>query len=91
MSFYQTFYNCRKLTLNDQIFGPDLTTTRFLNQSVNFQECFRLNSSFTGTQGTAPELWTAAYGTGTPTTTDCFQGQSTSSLTNYASIPVAWL
>jgi hypothetical protein len=50
-----------------------------------------LTSSFTGTQGTAPELWNAAYGTGTPTTTDCFQGQSTASLTNYASIPAPWL
>ena len=89
--FRETFYLCSKLTLNDQIFGPDLATTRFLNQSVNFTNCFRINSSFTGTQGTAPELWNAAYGTGTPTRTDCFQGHSVSSLTNYASIPAAWL
>jgi hypothetical protein len=89
-SFSNTFYNCYRMTLNNQIFGPNLST-RFLNQTVNFQNCFRLDFAFLGTQGTAPELWTANYGTGTPTTTDCFQGQSTSSLTNYASIPAPWL
>ncbi len=60
------------------------------SKSVNFTNCFRINP-FTGTIGTAPSLWTANYGTGTPTTTDCFQGQSTSSLTNYTSIPAPWL
>jgi hypothetical protein len=89
LSFDGTFFNCRKLTLKSNIFGTSLTT-RFLNQSIDFTKCFRINP-FTGTIGAAPSLWTANYGTGTPTTNDCFLGHSTSSLTNYASIPPSWL
>ena len=46
--------------------------------------------TFTGIQGTAPALWDCSYGTGTPTTTTCFTGQTSASVTNYASIPTAW-
>jgi len=67
-------------------------STRFLNQLVNFTNCF-LRTSFTGTQGTAPDLWNVDFGTGSPTRTYCWggAGNSGTSLTNYASIPVAWL
>jgi hypothetical protein len=89
-SFYRTFFNCYNLTINDQIFGPSLST-RFLNQSVDFSECFALLNPFIGTQGTAPDIWSANYGTGTPITTGCFSGHSLASLSNYASIPAPWL
>jgi hypothetical protein len=56
----------------------------------NFTECFKLISAFTGTQGTAPDLWDCDFGTETPTTTNCFTGHSTDSVDNYADIPTAW-
>ena len=91
-TFNQCFITCPKIQLNTQIFClSGETTTRFLNQSPNFNSCFN-RASFTGTQGTAPDLWNYSYGTGTPTTTNCFAGagNSLTSLTNYASIPTAW-
>ena len=75
--------------MRSDVFGSE-PTTRFLNQSPDLEEFFELNGAFTGTQGTAPELWDYTYGTGTPVTTDCFNGQSTSSVDNYADIPTAW-
>jgi hypothetical protein len=51
---------------------------------------FDLDNPFTGTQGTAPELWNYDFGTGTPITTDCWQGHSIASLTNYNDIPGDW-
>ena len=90
--FYQTFYSCNKLQQNAKIFYDiGESATRFHDQSVNFQQCF-YRTSFTGTQGTAPDLWNCDFGTGTPTTTDCWAGagNSITSLDNYNSIPVAW-
>lgn len=90
--FGQAFRDCPKMQQVSDLFctGGD-EGTRFLNQSVNFQGCFD-RDSFTGVQGTAPALWSFTFGTGTPTTTDTWEGagNSLTSLTNYASIPGAW-
>ena len=89
-SFSGVFQNCDKLQLRSDIFFPaGGETTRFLNQSVDFTNAMCIGT-FTGTQGTAPALWDCSYGTGTPTTTTCFTGQTAGSVTNYASIPTAW-
>ncbi len=91
--FYRTFQYCRKLQISPWLFYADgEQSTRFLNKSCNFQECFD-RSSFTGTQGTAPDLWNCDFGTGSVTKTDCFNGagNSTTSLTNYNDIPAEWL
>lgn len=89
--FYRTFYGCTKLTLNANIFFADgEASTRFLNRVSNFQECFFL-TSFSGTQGVAPALWDCNFGTETPVRTDCFQGHSSSTVSNYASIPAEWI
>lgn len=89
--FYRTFYGCAKLQLHKWIFyltGEE--GTRFLNKTLSFAECFSL-TSFTGTIGEAPELWNCDFGTGTPTTTDCFNGHSINSVSNYEDIPAEWL
>ena len=90
-SFRATFSTCIGLTLRSDIFGTDYAN-RFLNKSVVFTESF-LRSSFTGTQGVAPELWSFDFGTGTPVKTQCFGlgGNSLTSLSNYASIPSGWI
>jgi hypothetical protein len=90
--FYGAFNDCNKLKLNAYIFYNDEPEklTRFLNQSPDFTKCFYI-SGFTGVQGTAPELWDCAYGTGTPITPECFDGHSISSLSNYTDIPIGWL
>ena len=90
--FYQTFFGCNKLQLNQWIFYADgEQSTRFLNKSVNFEGCF-YKSTFNGTQGTAPDLWNCNFGTGTPVKTGCFGGggNSATSLSNYVSILAAW-
>lgn len=90
--FYETFYMCSKLQRNRNIFFADgEESTRFLNKSVDFYRCFYI-VSFTGSQGEAPPLWNCSFGTGTPVTTGCFggAGNSSTSLSNYASIPAAW-
>ncbi len=81
------FWGCSKLQLRTDIFD----FANFLNKNMNFGKCF-YRSSFTGVQGTAPALWEADYGTGTPITTGCFggDGNSATSLTNYADIPAEW-
>lgn len=91
--FSRFMRECTAMQLRaDTFYQAGEEATRFLNQSVDFTECFDRNS-FTGVQGTAPDLWNCTYGTGTPTTTDCWDGagNSATSLTNYASIPGAWL
>jgi hypothetical protein len=87
--FFRTFFNCNKLQLRADLFwdpaGDNEHLTRFLNQSVFFQETMRIGT-FTGTQGTAPALWTVDFGTGTPTKTSCFTGHTTSSISNHADV-----
>ncbi|MFA5999493.1 MAG: LamG-like jellyroll fold domain-containing protein [Candidatus Paceibacterota bacterium] len=61
-TFNQTFSGCNKLQLNTQIFcltGEE--DTRFFNKTSDFTNCF-FRTAFTGTQGTAPELWNYNYG-----------------------------
>jgi hypothetical protein len=91
-SWFICFQNCNKLKLNSEIFYAQANRdTRFLNQSINFTS-FINRASFTGVQGTAPDIWAADYGTGTPTTTTAFAGagNSLTSLTNYGDIPAGW-
>jgi hypothetical protein len=93
LSFKGALSGCNLATLNDTIFyAAGGAPTRFLNQSPDFTNCFN-RSGFSGTQGTAPDVWNCDFGTGTPITTDCFHGggNSLTSLTNYASIPGAWI
>jgi hypothetical protein len=90
--FYSTFNQCLKLQLNRNIFYADEDKgTRFLNKSVYFYSCFR-RTSFSGSQGTAPDLWNCNFGTGTATKTDCFNGtgNSLTSISNYNDIPEDW-
>jgi hypothetical protein len=91
--FIWTFYGCDKLCLNASIFyAPGEENTRFLNKSVKFTECFT-RTSFTGVQGEAPAIWNCNFGTGTVTATSCYSGagNSTTSLSNYSSIPSEWI
>jgi len=91
-SFFYTFSYCNKLQQNANIFWADgERDTRFHDKTVSFQGCFS-RTSFTGTQGTSPDLWNCDFGTGTPTKTDCFDGagNSETSLTNYTDIPTDW-
>jgi hypothetical protein len=90
--FYGTFQGCTKLQLNKWIFyASGEEGTRFLNRTSDFTECFS-RTSFTGTQGEAPELWNCNFGTQTPLKTNCFSGggNSLTSLTNYNDIPNEW-
>lgn len=60
--FRQAVMNCPKLRLNKYIFfAAGEESTRFLNRYSSFIECFS-RSSFTGTQGSAPELWLCDFG-----------------------------
>ena len=89
-SFNSTFYLCPKLQQNANIFYADgEQATRFLNQSVGFTNCFHV-ASYTGDQGVAPDLWNCTFGTGTPIKTDCWQGHSVSTVSNFADIPADW-
>ena len=91
-SWAHCFDACPKLQVLANIFYEDGSqSTRFLNQSIDFTNCFN-RTSFTGSQGTAPDLWNCTWGTGTPTSTNCFggAGNSATSLTNYSSIPTGW-
>ena len=89
--FGSVFDSCTNLALRSDIFGTDYAN-RFLNKSVVFTGSFS-RSSFTGTQGVAPELWSFDFGTGAPVKTQCFKGvgNSLTSLSNYASIPSGWI
>ena len=60
--FYQTFYGCPKLQLNANIFfEPGEETTRFFNVQSDFTSCFQ-QTSFSGIQGIAPQLWMCNFG-----------------------------
>lgn len=97
-SFYRTFYNCPKLTINPYIFGnyditPSIKTTRFNNLDVqyNFEEMF-YRESFTGQagmEGTPGDYWTWTYQQ-TPTGTNCYGGIGNLNITDYESIPPNW-
>jgi hypothetical protein len=90
-SFQEVFISCNKLQLRaDMFFDTGEASTRFLDQSVNFTDAMRFSTTFAGSQGTAPALWGCTFGTGTPTTTNCFTGHSTSSVDNYGDIPTDW-
>jgi len=88
-NFTGAFGSCHKFALTPYIFDDSGVSgsTRFLNQNVNFSNCF-WDIAYTGLAGTAPELWGYDFGSGTPTTTGAFLYQTT--LTNYADIPTAW-
>ncbi|OQA63789.1 MAG: hypothetical protein BWY38_03111 [Ignavibacteria bacterium ADurb.Bin266] len=94
-SFDWCFYYNNNLKLNKYIFYSEgQQSTRFLNQSVNFQNCFSRDSyvSPDAENGEAPDLWNCDFGTGTPTKTGCFRGNGNNAitLTNYTSIPSEW-
>ncbi len=90
-AFANTFKGCNKLQLNKYIFYAEgEQSTRFLNKSVNFGSTFYLTGTFTGTQGEAPDLWNCNFGTGTSVKTDCFQGHTLSTISNFPDVPVAW-
>ena len=60
--FYQTFYGCPKLqALSNTFYEPGEEATRFLNQASDFTSAFS-RTSFSGTQGVAPNLWTCDFG-----------------------------
>jgi len=89
---FKLFYNCPKLQLRADIFGTDYSN-RFTYGAtgMDFRYTFQLTGGFTGTQGTAPDLWNFTYTDTSVSKTDCFDGHSTSSVDNYASIPAEWL
>lgn len=61
-SFYAAFFQDLKLQLRADIFYTDGEQgTRFLNKACQFINCF-YRDSFTGTQGTAPDLWNCDFG-----------------------------
>ena len=60
--FYLTFYGCPKLqALSNTFYEPGEEATRFLNQASDFTSAFS-RTSFSGTQGVAPNLWTCDFG-----------------------------
>ena len=85
-SFSSCLYGCTKLQLRSDIFG----VSGFGTRNINFNYCFN-RGSFTGTQGTAPNLWSMTMGASS-TKSSCFGGggNSATSLTNYGSIPANW-
>ena len=92
LSFSFTFSYCIKLrAVADLFYAAGEQVSRFLNKSINFTNCFN-RLTFTGVQGIAPDLWACDFGTGTPTKTHCYggAGNSVTSLSNYASIPIDW-
>ena len=89
--FKHTFYGCVKLQMIADVFGDlSVLTTRFTNKVSDFESFFQIGAAFTGTQGIAPPLWDADFGTETPTITNAFTGHDAASLSNYATIPNGW-
>lgn len=90
-SFVGTFDGCIAMQQTADIFyAAGEQATRFAGKTVNFTNCF-LRGSFTGVQGTAPDLWNCTFTASTKTLCWGNTGNSLTSLTNYASIPVAWV
>ena len=88
---YAMNYSAKLKLVSTMFYNDGEQATRFLNKSINFTQMF-YRPSFTGVQGTAPDLWNCNFGTGTPLTSGCYggAGNSLTSLTNYASIPTGW-
>ena len=60
--FNQTFAVCTKLqVLSNTFYEPGEEATRFLNRVSDFTSAFS-RTSFSGTQGVAPNLWTCDFG-----------------------------
>ena len=85
-NFSNTFYGCNKLQLRSDIFGA---TPNFGTKVMNFNNCFN-RATFTGTQGTAPALWSATMNASS-TKTSCFggAGNNDSSIQNYTALKAA--
>lgn len=89
-AFDEVFYNCNKLKIIKDIFyNEGEQSTRFLNKTVNFTNCFNRTPN-SPEQGEAPDLWNCDFGTGTPIKTGCFSGNSVAELVNYKDIPSSW-
>jgi hypothetical protein len=89
-SWYNAFLYTSKLQHGRYIYySSGEESTRFAGQTIDFTNCY-YRTSFSGTQGTAEELWNCTYST--VTSTNCYKGagNSLTSLTNYASIPAGW-
>lgn len=93
-NFNQTIRGTRGLFVTPTLFCDESTemATRFASYTtkVDFSNfLYRISPSSSSLGGTAPELWNYTYGAGV-TSTDCFNGNSTTNLTNYNSIPSSW-
>lgn len=87
--FRYCFIRVPAKAIHPNIFCDEATekTTRFVNVTPNFSNCF---AELTGTvAGTAPALWEYTY-KATPTKTGCFSNNSTTTLSNYEYIPTEW-
>ena len=92
IDFRQVFISCVKLQINKNLFYADgEESTIFLNKTIDFTNTFN-RATFTGIQGEAPDLWNCDFGTGVVTKTGCFTGagNSLTSISNYADIPIDW-
>lgn len=89
-NFSQVFLNDTRITYRADVFGVDYAT-RFSGKTVNFTGCFKRDNWQGGSQGAAPAMW--SFTGGTFTTAQCFAGigNSATSLSNFASIPAAWI
>ena len=87
------FLDCNKLQLNPWTFylNSGDTATRFLDKNIQFADSFK-RSTFTGVQGTAPDLWNCDFGTGSVYSVGTFGGTGNdgTSISNYGDIPAGW-
>ena len=85
-TFYYCFYYCNNLVLR----GDEFTLSTLTGRTINFGNCFEAQATSSTYQkvGTAPELWNAGL-SASSTITRCFRNRTL--LTNYSSIPSAWL
>lgn len=93
LNYSTVFYGCLKLQMvADLFYRSGEESTRFLNQSPQFSG-FMYRTSFTGSQGSAPNLWTCSLGTGSwPATFSIIPfggaGNSATSISNYSDLPL---
>ena len=89
-SFQYTFQYCNNLTFNEFTFyDTGEESTRFAGKDVNFYQCFDRNS-FTGTQGTAPDLWNCSFSSVNSGLCFAGPGNDSTSISNYVDIPAGW-